>query len=88
MDIWNVDVWQKQKYLTLAGSCYFMSLSDKVSYLLDSIMLLSQIIATMISSVEFEINNLPLTIEDILKSEFNWKMYEITLQCYVMNMCI
>ena len=43
-----------------------MSLSDKVSYLLDSIMLLSQIIATMISIVKFERNNLPFTIEDTL----------------------
>ena len=44
-----------------------MSLSDKVSYLLDSIMLLSQIIVTMISTAKFERNKLPFTIEDILK---------------------
>ena len=65
-----------------------MSLSDKVSYLLDSIMLLSQIIATMISTVKFERNNLPFTIEDILKGEFNWNMYEIIPPCYVINICI
>ena len=41
-------------------------------------MLLSQIIATMISTVKFERNNLPLTIEDIFKGEFNWKMYKVT----------
>ena len=50
--------------------------------------LLSQIIATMISTVKFERNNRPFTIEDILKGEFNWNMYEITLPCYVINMCI
>ena len=60
-----------------------MSLSDKVSYLLDDIMLLSQIIATMISAAKFEWNNLIFTIENILKCEFNWNMYEITPPCYV-----
>ena len=45
-----------------------MSLSDKVSYLSDSIMLLSQIIATMISTAKFERNNLPFTIDNILKA--------------------
>ena len=53
-NILNIDAWQRQKYLTPAVSCYFMSLSDKVSNLLDSILLLSQIIATMISTVKFE----------------------------------
>ena len=53
-----------------------MSLSDKVSYLLDSIMLLSQIIAAMISTVKIERNNLPFTSEDILKGQLNWNMYE------------
>ena len=57
-----------------------MSVSDKVSYLLDSIVLLSQIIATIISTVRSERNNLSFTIEDILKGEFNWNMYEITLR--------
>ena len=46
-----------------------MPLSDKVSYLLDSIIPLSEIIATMISTVKFERNNLPFTIEYILKDE-------------------
>ena len=41
--------------------------SDKVSYLFGSIMLLSTIIATMISIVKFERNNLIFTSEDILK---------------------
>ena len=59
MNIWSIDAWQRQKYLTSAVACYFMSLSDKVSYLLDSVMLLSQSIATMISTVKFERNNLP-----------------------------
>ena len=58
-----------------------MALSDKASYLLDSIMLLSQIITTMISTAKFERNNLPFTIENILEGEFNWHMYEITPPC-------
>ena len=65
-----------------------MSLSDKLSNLLDSIMLLSQIIATMISTVKFERNNLPFTIQDLLKSEFNWTMYEITTPFYAIHACI
>ena len=65
-----------------------MSLSDKVSYLLDSIMLLSLIIAIMISTVKFERNNLPFTIAGIFKGEFNLNMYGITPLCYVINICI
>ena len=65
-----------------------MSLSDKVSNMFNSIMLLSQITATVISTVKFERNDLPFTIEDILKGEFNWNMYEITPPCYVINICI
>ena len=78
MNIWNIGPDKGKKYITWAESCYFMTLSDKFSYLLNSIMLLSQIIATMISTVKFERNNLTFTVEDILKSEFNWNMYEIT----------
>ena len=88
MNIWNIDAWQRQKDLTSAESYYFMLLSDKVYYLLDSIMLLSQINATMISTVKFERNNFPFTTEDILKGEFNWNMYENTPPCYVINICI
>ena len=51
-------------------------------------MLLSQIIATNISTAKFERHNLPFTIEDILKCEFNYSMYEITPPCYVMNICM
>ena len=65
-----------------------MLLSGKVSYLFDSIMLLFQIIAAMIFTVQFDRNNLPFTIEDTLKGEFNWKMYEITPPCYVIEVCI
>ena len=82
MTIWNIDAWQRQKYLIPAESCYFMSFSNKVSYLLYSIMLLSQIIATMISTVRFGRNNIPFTIEDILKGEFKWN---ITSPCYAIN---
>ena len=88
MNIWNIEAWQRQKYLTSAVSCYFMSLSDKVSYLHDSIMLLSQIITTMISTVKCERHNVPFTTKDIFKGEINWNMYEITLSSYVMNVCI
>ena len=88
VNIWNIDVWPRQKYLTPAVSCYLMSLSDQVSYLLDSIVLLSQTIATMISTVKSERNILSFTIEDILKGEFNWNMYEITPPCYVINISI
>ena len=87
MNIWNIEAWQRQKYLTSAVSFHFMSLSDVVTYLLDSIMLLSQIIATIISIVKFERHNLPYTIEDILKGEFNWNIYEITPPCYVIIKC-
>ena len=51
-------------------------------------MMLSQIIATMISTVNFENNNLPFTIENVLKGELNWNIYEITPPCYVINICI
>ena len=88
MIIWNIDAWQTQKHLSSAVSCYFMSLSDKVSYLLDTIILLSQFIATMISTAKFERNNLPVTIENILEGEFQRNMYEITPPCYVINICI
>ena len=87
MNVWNIDAWQRQTYLTQAVSCYFMSHSDKISYLLDSIMVLSQIIATMISTAKFERNNLPSTIEDIHKGEFNWNIYGIAPPCYVVNIC-
>ena len=58
-----------------------MSLSDKASYLPDSIMLLLQIIATMQPTVKFERSNLPFTTEDIIKGELNWSMHEITPRC-------
>ena len=88
INIWNIDARQRLKYLTPAVSCYFMSLPDKVTYLLDIIMLLSQTIATMIPTVKFENYNTPFTIEDILKGEFNWNLYEITPPCYVIKICI
>ena len=42
MKIWIIDSRQSQGYRTWAELCYFMSVSTKLSYLLDSIMLLSQ----------------------------------------------
>ena len=59
-----------------------MSLSDKVSYLLDSIVLLSLTIATITSTTNSERNNLSFTIEDILKGEFNWNMYTLQTPTY------
>ena len=79
MNIWNIDAWQRQKYLTSAESCYFRSLSDRLSYLLVSIMLLLQIIATVISTVQFERNNAPFITEVILNGEFNCNIFEITI---------
>ena len=85
MNIWTMDDWQRQRYFTWAESSYFMSLSGTLSYLLDNIMLLSPNIATMISAVKFQRNNLPFTIEDVLKGECNCNMYEITPPCYAIN---
>ena len=65
-----------------------MSLLDKLSYLLDSIMLLSRIITTMISTGKCERNNLPFTIEAILKGALNWNMYEISAPSNAINSCI
>ena len=78
----------RYRRLAKAESCYFIILSDKVSYLLYSIILLSQIIATTISTVKFERNNPSFTIGYILNGEFNWNMYEITPPCHVINICI
>ena len=88
MNIWNIDARQRQKCLTSAESFHFMSLLDKLFYLLDSIMLSSQIIATMISTVKCEMNNLHSTIKEILKCEFNWNRSEITPPCGAINTCI
>ena len=65
-----------------------MSLLYKGSYLLDSIMLLSQIITAMISTAKFKRNNLPFAIENILKGKNNWNMYQITPPCYVIYIYI
>ena len=83
-----MDAWQRLKCHSSAKSCYSMSLSDKLSYLLDNIMLSSQIIAAIISTVKCERNSIPFTIEDVLKGEFNRNMYEITPPCYAINKCI
>ena len=64
MNIWNIDAWPRQKYFSRQSNVFFIIPSDKVSYLFDSIKLLSQIIATMISTVKFERNNPSFTIGD------------------------
>ena len=64
----------RQGYVTWTESCCFMSVSNKLSYLLVNSMLLSQISATTIFIVKFERNKIALTNEDNLKCEFNWSM--------------
>ena len=72
MNIWIIYRRLTKAKVTYPGSVMLFHVTfDKVSYLLESIMLLSQIIATIISTVKFERKNIPFTIEDILKSEFN-----------------
>ena len=74
MSIWNVDVHQRQSWLTWAKSCYIMSVSNKLSYLLVSIMLLSQDWGTIIFTVKFKINNIAFTIKDSFKGQSNWNV--------------
>ena len=84
VNIWNIDVWPRQKHLTPAVSCYFMSLSEK--YLICLIVLCCY---RRPLPQWYPLSYLTeITIEDILKGEFNWNMYEITPPCYVINICI
>ena len=74
MNIWNVDTQQRQRYLTWAESCYIMFVSNKLSDLLVSIMLLSQHRVTIIFTVRFVINNIAYNIKESLEGQSNWNM--------------
>ena len=62
MIIWNVDA-QKGKVTFLAEFCYIMSVSNKLSYLLVSIMMLSQDKVSIIFTAKFKIDNMTFTIK-------------------------
>ena len=71
----------------LCRICYFMSVSNKVSYLIVSIMLLSQDRIIIIFTVKFEINNIAFTLKDSFEGQSNWKMNWITPSDYAMHLC-
>ena len=74
MSIWNTDAQQRQSYLTWAKSCYIMLVSNKLSYMLVIIMLLSQDRVTTICTVKFKINNIAFIIKDAFEGQSNWNM--------------
>ena len=74
MCIWNVDAQQRQRDFTWAKLCYMMSVSNKLSYLLVSIILLSQDIFAIIFTVKFKTNNIAFTIKHSFEGQSNWKM--------------
>ena len=63
MNIWDVYAQQMQKYLILTEACYIMSGSSELSYLLVSIILLSQYRVAIIFTVTFKINYIAFTIK-------------------------
>ena len=63
ISIWNVDALQRQSYLSWAKLYYIMSVSNKLSYLLVSIMLLSQVRVTIVFTAKFKIDNMTFTIK-------------------------
>ena len=65
MNIWNVDAQLRQRYFTWTESCYIVLVLNKLSYLLISMMLLSQDRVTIIFAVKFEINNMTFTIKKL-----------------------
>ena len=73
MNIWNVDAQQMLSYLTWAEPCYIMSVSNKLSYLLVSVMLLSQDRVTIRFTVKFEIKNIAFTIKDNFEGQCKLK---------------
>ena len=72
MSIWNVDAQQRQSWFTWAKSCYIMSVSKTLPYLLVSIMLLSQDKVTIIFTVKYKINNIAFTTKDSFEGQSNW----------------
>ena len=71
MNIWNVETLTKAMYHTWAELRCIMSVSNKLSYLLVSVMLLSQDRITIIFTVKFEINNITFTIKYSFESQSN-----------------
>ena len=88
MDIWNIDARQKQKYLTGAELCHFMSVSITSYHLLISITLLSQNGITKIFTIKFEMNNITFAIKDSCEDHFDWHMNEIAPSDYAMDIRI
>ena len=68
VEIENVDTEQRQMYLVWAESSYIMSVWNSLSYLLVSIMVLSQDRVTMIRFVKFRMNSIAFTIKAVLKA--------------------
>ena len=88
MSIWNTDAQQRQSYLTWAKSCYIMLVSNKLSYMNDNIMLLSQDRVTIICTAKFKINNIAFTIKDGFEGQSNWNMDKITQLGCAINVCL
>ena len=88
MRIWNVDAQQRQRHLTWAESCYIMSVSNKLSYLLVIIMLLSQDRITIIFTVKSKVNNITFNTKYSFECQSNWNMDKITPLGYAINICI
>ena len=74
MNSWNVDIEQRQRYFAWAEYCYIMSVCISISYLLVSIMLLSQDRVTIMFIVKFRINNIAFTIKGSFEGHSIWNM--------------
>ena len=87
MNIWNMDAWPRQK--SISRQSHFISLYFQINYLICLIVLYCyRRSLPPWYQVKFERHNLPFTIGNIGKGEWNWNMYEITPPCYVINICI
>ena len=73
MNIWNLNAQQRQTYHNWVELCYILSVSKKLSYLLATIMLLSQYKITIIFTVHFEMNNIAYTVKDSFEGRSNSK---------------
>ena len=97
MNIWNVDAQQRQRYLTWSNhvilcqfqiSCYIMSVSNKLSYLLVSIVLLSHDRATIIFTLKVKMNIIAFIIKGSFEGRSNWNMDWITPYDFAIDICI
>ena len=88
MDIWNIDPWPKQK--SLPQQSHVISLYFQIKYLICLIVLYChrRSLPPLYPLSNLDGNNLPFTIGDIVKGEFNWNMHEIIPPCYEINICI